>query len=441
MNQNPLLSSFDSLQSKLSNLSTKTVAGRVIETVGPVVKVAMPDVAVGQLCELKNGSHLVCHGEVVGFDKDLAILAILGDAIGISQKTAVYQVGSAQTVEVSDELMGRVIDGMGQVADGKGPLTGLTTSVPIYGNPPSPLERALISRPMVTQIRALDSLLTIGEGQRIGVFAAAGVGKSTLLSQMVKGADCDVRVIALIGERGREVREFLEHALGPEAMAKSIIVCATSDRSALERARAAYMATSIAEHFRNRGKRVLLMMDSVTRFARALREIGLSAGEPPARQGFPPSVFATLPRLLERSGMGKTGSITAVYTVLVEGDDMTEPIADETRSILDGHIVLCRDLAAAGHFPAIDILQSASRVMHMVTSPEHRLSASKVRELMGAYKKSEILLKVGEYKAGSDPLVDEAIAKWPAINAFLCQGQQEFTPLEQTCQSLAGLAT
>lgn len=441
MMNNPLLSSFGDLQSRLSHMSTKTVAGRVVETIGPVVKVAMPDITIGQLCELKNGDQFICHGEVVGFDRELAVLAILGDAVGLSHKTQVYAIGSAQTIEVSDELLGRVIDGMGQMADGKGPLKHAGVHCPIYANPPAPLERRLIDEPMPMHIRSIDSMLTIAEGQRIGVFAAAGVGKSTLLSQMVKGAECDVRVIALIGERGREVREFIEHSLGPEALAKSIIVCATSDRSALERARAAYMATAIAEHFRDKGKKVLLMMDSVTRFARALREIGLSAGEPPARAGFPPSVFATLPRLLERSGMGKTGSITAVYTVLVEGDDMTEPIADETRSILDGHIVLSRDLASANHYPAIDILQSASRVMTMVTSPEHKKTAGRVRELMGAYKKAEILIKVGEYKAGSDPLVDEAVNKWGAINEFLRQGQEEFTNFEETQSRLAQLGS
>lgn len=438
---NPLLSSFPNLQERLANLSTKTVAGRVVETTGPTVRVAMPDITIGQMCELRNGDHIVCHAEVVGFEKDLAILAILGDAVGISQKTSVYAIGNAQTVEVSEELLGRVIDGMGQLADGKGALTRATTAVPIYSNPPNPLERQLITEPMSFKIRALDSLLTIGEGQRVGVFAAAGVGKSTLLSQMVKGADCDIRVIALIGERGREVREFIEHSLGAEALAKTIIVCATSDKSALERTRAAYIATAIAEHFRDKGKKVLLMMDSVTRFARALREIGLSAGEPPARAGFPPSVFATLPRLLERSGMGRVGSITAVYTVLVEGDDMTEPIADETRSILDGHIVLSRDLASANHYPAIDILQSASRVMHMVTNPSHKQSASRLRELMGAYKKAELLIKVGEYQSGSDSVTDEAVAKWKQINQFLCQSQDEFVDFETSTQELDALTS
>jgi type III secretion protein N (ATPase) len=297
----------------------------------------------------------------------------------------------------------------------------------------------MIDKPLPMRVRVLDGLLTVGEGQRVGVFAAAGVGKSTILSQLVRGAECDIRVIALIGERGREVREFVEQSLGKEGMAKSIIVCATSDRSSLERARAAYLATAIAEYFRDQDKKVLLLMDSVTRFARALREIGLSAGEPPARQGFPPSVFATLPRLLERSGMGPVGSITALYTVLVEGDDMTEPIADETRSILDGHIILSRDLAASNHFPAVDVLASASRVMSMIDTPEHLKLAGRMRELMASYKRSEILVKIGEYKKGADPLIDEALDKWPRILEFLKQGTNEFMTFEETQQKLQAL--
>jgi type III secretion protein N (ATPase) len=301
------------------------------------------------------------------------------------------------------------------------------------------MQRQMIHQPLPMRVRVLDGMLTVGEGQRIGVFAAAGGGKSTILSQLVKGAAADVRVIALIGERGREVREFVEQSLGPEGMAKSIVVCATSDRSSLERARAAYLATSIAEYFRDQGKKVLLLMDSVTRFARALREIGLSAGEPPARQGFPPSVFATLPRLLERSGMGAKGSITALYTVLVEGDDMTEPIADETRSILDGHIILSRELAAANHFPAVDVLASASRVMSMIDTPEHLKMAGRIRELMAAYKRSEILVKIGEYKRGADPLIDEALDKWPRIMQFLRQGTTEFSSFEETQAAMKAL--
>lgn len=441
MMANPLLSNVSNLaqlSSRLGALKSTQVTGTIVQVKGPVVRAILPRVKVGDMCQFLDDDHQAMgYGEVIGFDGQLVIVAILGDSVGIGPQTKIMASKSAQTISVSDELIGRVLDGMGNVIDGKGALVQAGTPRKIYADPPPPLQRQLISAPLPMQIRALDSLLTIGEGQRVGVFAAAGVGKSTLLSQMVKGAECDICVVALIGERGREVREFIEHDLGPEGMARSIIVCATSDRSALERARAAYMATSIAEHFRDEGKRVLLLMDSVTRFARALREIGLSAGEPPARAGFPPSVFATLPRLLERSGMGTTGSITAVYTVLVEGDDMTEPIADETRSILDGHIVLSRDLAASNHYPAIDILQSVSRVMPMIASSSHKDLAAKMRALMGAYQKSEILLKVGEYQAGSDPLVDEAIAKMPAILQFLNQGTSEFSDFENTYNEMA----
>jgi type III secretion protein N (ATPase) len=367
------------------------------------------------------------------------VVAVLGESQGISAQIQVFPAGAAQSVEVSEELQGRILDGMGRLSDGGPPLTKPGVLWPIYNDPPPPMTRKVINKPLPMQVRVLDGLLTVGEGQRVGVFAAAGVGKSTILSQLVKGADVDIRVIALIGERGREVREFVEHSLGPEGMAKSIVVCATSDRSSLERARAAYLATSIAEYFRDQDKKVLLLMDSVTRFARALREIGLSAGEPPARQGFPPSVFSTLPRLLERSGMGPRGSITALYTVLVEGDDMTEPIADETRSILDGHIILSRDLAAANHFPAVDVLASASRVMSMIDTPDHLKMAGRIRELMSAYKRSELLVKIGEYKKGADPLIDEALDKWPRIQRFLRQATTEFTAFDETQNQLRAL--
>ena len=437
---NPLLSKFSGLSERIADLKSHVVLGTVVEVRGPVVKATLPNVGVGDLCQfLKQDDSVLCHGEVVGFDKELVIVAILGDSQGLTPQTRIVACKTAQTIEVSDELIGRVLDGMGNFIDGGKPLANRGRARKIYADPPPPLQRQLISQPLPMQIRALDGLLTIGEGQRVGVFAAAGVGKSTLLSQMVKGAECDICIVALIGERGREVREFIEHDLGPEGMKRAIVVCATSDRSALERARAAYMATSIAEHYRDEGKRVLLLMDSVTRFARALREIGLSAGEPPARAGFPPSVFATLPRLLERSGMGTTGSITAVYTVLVEGDDMTEPIADETRSILDGHIILSRDLAASNHYPAIDILASVSRVMPMIASASHKDLAAKLRSLMAAYKKSEILLKVGEYQQGADPLVDEAIIKMPAILEFLHQGTAEFSDFAKTQEDLQQL--
>jgi type III secretion protein N (ATPase) len=288
-------------------------------------------------------------------------------------------------------------------------------------------------------VRALDAVLTCGEGQRMGIFAAAGGGKSTLMGMLVKGAAVDVTVVALIGERGREVREFLEHELGPEGRRKAVIVCATSDKSSMERAKAAYVATAIAEYFRDQGKKVLFLMDSVTRFARAQREIGLAAGEPPTRRGYPPSVFATLPKLMERTGMNHLGSITALYTVLVEGDDMTEPIADETRSILDGHIVLSRKLGAANHYPAIDVLASASRVMNAVVTPEHKQIAGRMRELMAKYEEVELLVKIGEYKRGGDPVTDEAIDKIDAIRTFLKQRTDEHSSLSQTLERLAQL--
>jgi type III secretion protein N (ATPase) len=283
-------------------------------------------------------------------------------------------------------------------------------------------------------------MLTCGEGQRMGIFAAAGGGKSTLMGMLVKGADVDVTVVALIGERGREVREFLEHELGEEGRRKAVIVCATSDKSSMERAKAAYVATAIAEYFRDQGKRVLFLMDSVTRFARAQREIGLAAGEPPTRRGYPPSVFATLPRLMERAGMNDRGSITALYTVLVEGDDMTEPIADETRSILDGHIVLSRKLGAANHYPAIDVLASASRVMNAVVGGEHKAAAGRVRELLAKYAEVELLVKIGEYKRGADRVTDEAIDKVEAIRGFLRQRTDERAAFPQTLDALAALA-
>jgi type III secretion protein N (ATPase) len=301
------------------------------------------------------------------------------------------------------------------------------------------MKRRVIDRPLPMGVRALDGMLTVGEGQRLGIFAAAGGGKSTLLSMLVKGAAVDITVMALIGERGREVREFIEHDLGPEGMAKSVIVVATSDRSSMERAKAAYMATAIAEYFRDQGKRVLFLMDSVTRFARAQREIGLAAGEPPTRRGFPPSVFATLPKLMERVGMNDRGSITAFYTVLVEGDDMNEPVADETRSILDGHIILSRKLAAQGHYPAIDVLTSKSRVMSNVAARDHLGMARKVNFWLATYADVELLIKVGEYKKGADADADVAIEKYKKINAFLQQRTNEFDSFDTMLNKLTEL--
>jgi len=425
----------------LDNAVTLRVKGRVIQVVGTIIKAVVPTVKVGELCLLRNpGEDFEMKAEVVGFAKEAALLTPIGDMFGIGSTTEVIPTGSPHRVPVGPGLLGRVLDGLGRPLDeqSKGPLD-VHQYYPVITDAPEPLARQLISRPLSLGVRALDGLLTCGEGQRMGIFAAAGGGKSTLMGMLVKGADVDVTVVALIGERGREVREFLEHELGEEGRRRAVIVCATSDKSAMERSKAAYVATAIAEYFRDQGKRVLFLMDSVTRFARAQREIGLAAGEPPTRRGFPPSVFATLPRLMERAGMNARGSITALYTVLVEGDDMTEPVADETRSILDGHIVLSRKLGAANHYPAIDVLASVSRVMGHVTEPAHRADAGRLRELMAKYTENELLVKIGEYKRGGDPLADEAIDKQGAINAFLRQRTDEHSTMDATLAALADL--
>jgi type III secretion protein N (ATPase) len=430
------------LRGAVSQASTVKMRGRVIQVVGTIVKAVVPSVKIGEVCILRNPADgQETQAEVVGFAKGTALLMPATGTQGISGDTEVLPTGREQTVSVGRALLGRVIDGLGQPLDleAKGPLPPMK-QYPVYANAPDPLRRRLISEPLPLGVRALDGLLTCGEGQRMGIFAAAGGGKSTLMGMLVKGAAVDVTVVALIGERGREVREFLERDLGEEGRARAVVVCATSDRSSMERARAAFLATAIAEYFRDQGQKVLLLMDSVTRFARAQREIGLAAGEPPTRRGFPPSVFATLPRLMERAGTNEKGSITALYTVLVEGDDMTEPVADETRSILDGHIVLSRKLGAANHYPAIDVLASASRVMNALITPEHRQAAGTVRELMAKYQDIELLLKVGEYKKGSDRVADIAIDKHEAIRKFLRQATDEHAGWEDTLAQLRTLA-
>lgn len=413
--------------------------GRVQQVVGTIVKAHAPGAKVGELCVLRNpwdDSHI--HAEVVGFAGPLALLTPLGELVGASAFTEVIALGEVHSVPVGPGLLGRVLDGLGRPLDGKGELE-VESRYPVYADPPNAMARNLITQPISLGLRALDGLLTCGEGQRMGIFAAAGGGKSTLLSQIVRNTTADVVVLALIGERGREVREFLERDLGEEGVKRAVTVISTSDRPSMERLKAAYVATAVAEYFRDRGKKVLLLMDSVTRFARALREIGLAAGEPPTRRGFPPSVFATLPRLMERAGCSDRGSITALYTVLVEGDDMTEPVADETRSILDGHIVLSRKLGAANHYPAIDILASVSRLMNAITGADHQRLAGRIRQLMAKYQEVELLVRIGEYKPGSDPVTDEAIRKVEAINAFLRQGLREKSTFNETLQAMQQL--
>jgi len=397
------------------------LCGRVVRTVGLVVESNGPRASVGELCLLQRDGLPPLPMEVVGF-RDGALLTVpLGGTAGIRPGDRLVARGTVASASVGDGLLGRVIDGLGMPLDGQGSL-GPTVEYPLQPPTINPLAREPIAAPLGTGVRAIDALLTCGKGQRIGVFGGSGVGKSTLLGMMAKGTEADVAVIALVGERGREVRSFLEHDLGPEGLKRSVVVVSTSDSPPLVRLRAAFVATSIAEYFRDQGKHVLLMMDSVTRFAMAQREVGLAAGEPPTAKGYPPSVFAMLPSLLERAGNLRTGGgITGFYTVLVEGDDHSEPVADGVRAILDGHIVLSRELGDRNHYPAIDILPSVSRTMPDVTRVEHRVKAGQVRDWMSAIKETEDLVSVGAYLAGSNPRVDEALAKRDRIEAFLKQ--------------------
>ncbi|ERT12573.1 type III secretion system ATPase SctN [Photorhabdus temperata] len=408
------------------------IRGRVTQVTGTLLKAVIPGVRIGELCHLRNPDNtLSLLAEVIGFQQHQALLTPLGEMFGISSNTEVSPTGAMHQVGVGDYLLGQILDGLGNPFSG-GQLPEPQALYPVYRDAPAPMSRKRIEHPLSLGVRAIDGLLTCGEGQRMGIFAAAGGGKSTLLSTLIRNAEVDVTVLALIGERGREVREFIESDLGEEGLKRSVLVVATSDRPAMERAKAGFVATSIAEYFRDQGKRVLLLMDSVTRFARAQREIGLAAGEPPTRRGYPPSVFAALPRLMERAGQSDKGSITALYTVLVEGDDMTEPVADETRSILDGHIILSRKLAAANHYPAIDVLRSASRVMNQIITPEHQAQAGLLRHWLAKYEEVELLLQIGEYKKGQDPVADKAIAHIEAIRSWLRQGTHETSDLPQT---------
>ncbi|MES2663183.1 MAG: type III secretion system ATPase SctN [Pseudomonadota bacterium] len=429
----------DQLNQSLFQLGQREVFGRVTRVLGTVVQASVPGVCVGELCELfhRDGSRPSRSAEVVALDGDHAILTPLGDVQGISTSTLVRPTGRVHQLQVSDALLGRVLDGLGKPIDGLGPVEG-GDFYSVLNAAPNPMQRSFIDAPLPLGVKVIDTMLTCGIGQRLGIFAAAGVGKSTLLAMLARYADVDVTVIGLVGERGREVREFLRE-LGPDALKRAVVVVATSDRSPTERVKSAQVATTIAEYFRDKGQKVLLLMDSVTRYARAQREIGLAAGEPPTRRGFPPSVFAELPKLLERSGCGSTGSITALYTVLVEGDDMSEPVADEVRSILDGHIVLSRKLAGANHYPAVDILQSASRVMPAVVDAKHLKAAARYRELLASYQDVELLVKIGEYQAGSDPIADEAIKKMQAMQQLVRQNFEDHIGFEDSVNQLKRL--
>ncbi len=431
---------FDKLISHLDEVELSTVHGRITEVVGMLIKAVVPQVKMGEVCLIKREGEDPLFAEVVGFTRDEVYLSPLGNMTGIGPSSEVIPLRMPLHIKIGPELLGRVLDGLGHPldVDTKGPLD-LKETFSIINPPPDPLKRKMIKEPISVGVRAIDGVLTCGRGQRMGIFSGAGVGKSTLLGMIARNAKADVNVISLIGERGREVREFLENDLGEEGMKRSVIIVSTSDQAAQLRINAAYVGTAIAEYFREQGKTVILMMDSVTRFARALREIGLAAGEPPARAGFTPSVFATLPKLLERSGNSEKGSITAFYTVLVAGDDINEPVSDETRSILDGHIILSSELARQYHYPAIDVLSSISRILTHIVDAEHLQLIGKVREVLANYKKNELLIRIGEYKPGSDKGADFAIKYIDKVNRFLKQQVDEKSSFEETLQQLRAL--
>ncbi len=432
---------FANYKNKLANIDPIKIAGNVNRAIGLVIESKGPAVSVGELCYLEGREgEPDTMLEVIGFHESTILSMPLGRMPNVRIGDRIIATGLSAQVAVSQDLLGRVIDALGRPLDNQGVIKQ-EKFYPLHRESANPLSRAKISTPLSTGVRVIDGLLTIGAGQRIGIFGGSGVGKSTLLAMMAKHTSADVNVIALIGERGREVRGFIEEELGSEGMAKSVVVVSTSDDSPLLRIRASLTATAIAEYFKDCGANVLLIMDSVTRFAMAQREIGLAAGEPPSSKGYTPSVFALLPRLLERAGnFASGGSITAFYTVLVDGDDMNDPIADSVRSILDGHIVLSRSLAARNHYPCIDILHSASRLFSEVTTKEHRIAAGNVRELLATYNRAEDLISIGAYQPGSNARIDKAIANYDQINNYLRQDRDSSASYETSVERLLSLA-
>ena len=416
-----------------------SVSGRVTKIIGLLIESQGPNVHLGEMCYIYNKSHVPIPCEVVGFKEGSVLLMSLGEMSQIAPGSEVYPTGFSHLVPVSDELCGRVVDALGRPIDGKGPIRKAKL-YPVIAPAPDALTRKRITEPLQTGIKAIDGLCTSGKGQRMGIFAGSGVGKSTLMGMIAKMSAADISVIALIGERGREVREFIERELGPEGLARSVVVVVTSDQAALLRARGPNVATAIAEYFRDQGRDVVLMMDSITRYCMALREIGLAIGEPPTTKGYTPSVFSSLPKLLERAGNSAHGSITGIYTILVEGDDLNDPVADTARSILDGHIVLCRKIAASNRFPAIDVLDSLSRVMSDVVNKEQIQSAGVFRDLLQSYKEAEDLINIGAYAKGSNPSIDRAVAKYDDMLTFLKQGSEKAYTLEETVETLSSIA-
>lgn len=420
----------------VEQVSTAKYSGKVVQVLGLTIEAIGLDCQIGEVCMITTNVGATILSEVIGFKEERILLMPLGDMQGIQPGSTVYPIYKSFRAPVGTVLLGRVLDGLGQPMD-NGPQIENVKKVSTYNAPPHPLDRPPITSPLITGVRVIDGLLTCGKGQRMGIFAGSGVGKSTLLGALARSSRSDVSVIALVGERGREVREFLERDLGAEGLARSVVVVSTSDQPALVRLKAASIAMTIAEHFRDLGMDVTFLMDSVTRFAMAQREIGLAIGEPPASKGYTPSVFALLPRLLERAGAGKTGTITGFFTVLVEGDDFNEPICDAARGILDGHIILSRELAARNHYPAIDVLNSVSRVMPAVTTKVHQQSAALARKHLATYEKARDLINIGAYVSGSDGEIDAAITVMPTLTKFLQQNMREVTPFEETLDILS----
>lgn len=427
---------------KYSSLQNRTFfkrMGKVVNVVGLTIESAGPEAKIGDICCIyPGGAYKPIRAEVVGFRDKKTLLMPYEVTEGVSSGCIVENQGYPLSVAVGDYLLGKTLNGLGEPIDPSG-VPKDSRRYPVDATPPDPLERKIIDEVLPLGVRAVDGLITLGKGQRIGIFAGSGVGKSTLMGMFARNTKADINVIALIGERGREVREFIEHDLGEEGMARSVVVVATSDKPALERKKAAMTATAVAEYFRDQGKDVLLMMDSLTRFSMAQREIGLASGEPPVTRGYPPSVYSEMPKLLERAGCSDCGSITGLYTVLVDGDDFNEPITDTARSILDGHIVLDRKLAHKNHYPAIDVLQSISRCMSAIASREHKQAAGKLKNVLATYKDAEDLINIGAYKKGSNPDIDYAIEKDKAVNAFLMQETDEKNSFEQTVDALRAL--
>jgi flagellum-specific ATP synthase len=430
---------FDSYLDFVRLTDSVRVYGKVTEVIGILIESSGPSASVGDVCRIEKAGRLVCRAEVVGFRKDRTLLMPLGSIEGIHPGMAVAGTGRPLSVHIGDALLGRVLDGLGNPMDGKGPIRASAVRS-VFSSIPNPMTRQRINQVFETGVRAIDGLVTVGKGQRLGIFAGSGVGKSVLMGMLARNCRSDVNVIALIGERGREVLEFIERDLGEEGLRRSVVVVATSDQPALIRIKGALVAASIAEHFRDQGKDVLFLADSVTRLAMAQREVGLAIGEPPASKGYTPSVFATLPQFLERAGTSDVGTITGLFTVLVDGDDMDEPIADAVRSILDGHVVLSRRLAHRNHYPAIDVLQSISRCMSDIATKEHRAAAGKVKDAMAAYAESEDLIQIGAYAAGTNERIDRAIRLNTPITEFLRQARDSSSTLEETLKKLEAIA-